>query len=261
MALATWPRSSRTWACTDVARTCQRRARQCRCAAGGESPPTRSAAGERDADRRAAAQQHRAGGDGRDDSLGPARPALQRQLPRWPAGPRFGVVHGCQPDCRSWVYGVRDLGASRELAGKDLQPGTRCYMRSGTGMPSSPRPVTRTRRAERAEREPALPGLALGGEHRALLVERRERACRLEQEARQLVRLGGRGHVIDRPAEPEQPQRQRPLGARCPARSGPVASAGSSPALAKIDRIRAAAYCRYGPVLPVSASSRSKSST
>ena len=60
------------------------------------------------------------------------------------------------------------------------------------------------------------------------------------------MRFGGLGpHLATRRAEPEQAQGERPLGAlgdQLQAR-GATAS-GSSPALRKIERIRAVAYCR-----------------
>ena len=58
----------------------------------------------------------------------------------------------------------------------------------------------------------------------------------------------------DHGPEPEQAQREGPLrvrviGARC--------ASGSRPARRKMDRIRAVAYWRYGPVFPVKESMRS----
>ena len=74
------------------------------------------------------------------------------------------------------------------------------------------------------------------------------------------MRLGRHGHVVHRPAEAEQAQGQgRSAGSA--SRIGPAAAAGDWPPRWKIERMRAVAYCRYGPVFPVRASSRSKSRT
>jgi len=55
------------------------------------------------------------------------------------------------------------------------------------------------------------------------------------------VRLGATGGTGDRRAEPEHSQRERPLGALVQLQAGATAS-GSSPALRKIERMRAVAY-------------------
>ena len=96
---------------------------------------------------------------------------------------------------------------------------------------------------EPAEREPRRAGGRIGLEHRAALVEGGERLGDLEQVAAQAVRLECVADLGDDRAEVEQEQGERTLGGSSTT-IAPAASSGVVPAARKIERIRAAAYCR-----------------
>ena len=111
--------------------------------------------------------------------------------------------------------------------------------------PEQVQPGQQDPQGERGQRQPAVPDGRLGRlEHRALLVERGERAGHLEQEAGQQVRLRGLPGLPDRGAEPERRQRQRQVGPARPAGPGRRPPSGLTWARRKMDRIRAVAYCR-----------------
>ncbi len=110
---------------------------------------------------------------------------------------------------------------------------------------------------EVAQRQTALLDVAFGPQHRALLVEARERAREAVQVVGELVELQRLGNLGNEAAELEEFQGQRPLG-----RLGDGDRADSGQGLcdarpAEDGADAARAYWRYGAVFPSNDSMRS----
>src|SRR6266702_6892912 len=143
----------------------------------------------------------------------------------WKSANAEGRISGSAPECCEPNAPV--IAALTRSARSAWGPGTRglhplWYRNAEQAEPSGQNP-----QGERRQRQPAVPHGFIGRfQHRALFVERRERACRVEQETSQHVWARGFASLVYDLPEAEQCQGQRPLSifGKARARTGVPAS-------------------------------------